>query len=394
VKPTWTTRRLEEVAELVNGRAFKPAEWQTEGMQIVRIQNLNDPSAPYNYHPGPLPEKYRVHTGDILLSWSGTPGTSFGCFEWAGSDAWLNQHIFNVRLSPDVVPAFFVHQLNSKLSELIAKAHGGVGLQHVTKGVLDKLSLVLPPVPEQYRIASLLDEADELRRRREQADRRTTDLVPALFYDMFGEPLKGQLRWDCKTLGDVLSDIDSGWSPTCADRVAATDEWGVLKLGAVTSCKYLEGENKALPGDVEPRPDLEVKAGDILFTRKNTHELVAACAHVATTRPRLMLSDLIFRLRISGDAEVIPDYLWALMVNASMRKKVQRLASGSAGSMPNISKQRLRGVSIPVPPLLLQGQFAARVAEIRALEARQAESRRRLDDLFQSMLHRAFEGEL
>jgi type I restriction enzyme S subunit len=394
LKPAWATKRLEEVAELVNGRAFKPTEWQAEGLPIIRIQNLNDRSAPFNYHPGPLPEKFRVHRGDILLSWSGTPGTSFGCFEWGGSDAWLNQHIFNVKLSADVVPGFFVHQLNSKLSELIAKAHGGVGLQHVTKGVLEGLTLALPPVSDQHRIVSLLDEADELRRRREQADRRTADLIPALFYEMFGEPLKGQQRWDYKTLGDVLSAIDSGWSPSCPDRVAAPNEWGVLKLGAVTSCRYLQNENKALPDDVESRPGLEVKAGDILFTRKNTHELVAACALVASTRPRLMLSDLIFRLRISGDAEVIPEYLWALMVNEVMRRGVQRLASGSAGSMPNISKQRLRGVSIPVPPLLLQCQFAARVAEIRALEALQAESRRRLDDLFQSMLHRAFQGEL
>ena len=394
MRPNWTTKSLEEVAELVNGRAFKPAEWQAEGLPIIRIQNLNDPSAPFNYHLGPIPEKFRVHTGDILLSWSGTPGTSFGCFKWNGPEGWLNQHIFNVKLSAEVVPGFFVHQLNSKLSELIAKAHGGVGLQHVTKEVLDRLSLVLPPVSDQQRIVGLLDGADELRRRREQADRRAADLIPALFYEIFGDPLKGQQRWDHETLGDVLSDIDSGWSPSCPDRVAAPDEWGVLKLGAVTSCRYLESENKALSNDVEPRPDLEVKAGDILFTRKNTYELVAACALVASTRPRLMLSDLIFRLRISGEAEIIPEYLWGLMVSPVMRRQVQRLASGSAGSMPNISKQRLRGVSIPVPPLVLQRQFAARVAEIRALQASQAEIRRRLDDLFQSMLHRTFQGEL
>ncbi|MGB9486981.1 MAG: hypothetical protein WCD04_12830, partial [Terriglobia bacterium] len=64
MKPAWATKRLEEVAELVNGRAFKPTEWQAEGLPIIRIQNLNDRSAPFNYHPGPLPEKFRVHRGD------------------------------------------------------------------------------------------------------------------------------------------------------------------------------------------------------------------------------------------------------------------------------------------------------------------------------------------
>jgi len=121
-----------------------------------------------------------VKHGDTLLSWSGTPGTSFGCFRWDGPEAWLNQHIFNVHLGADVLPPFFIYQVNSKLEELIGKAHGGVGLQHITKGALSSVRLTVPPLPEQERIVKLLDEADELRKLRAQADRRTAALIPAL----------------------------------------------------------------------------------------------------------------------------------------------------------------------------------------------------------------------
>ena len=121
----WPTKPLGEVCELVNGAPFKPSDWDGSGLPIVRIQNLNDAAKPFNYTSKKLAEKFRVRPGDTLLSWSGTPGTSFGCFRWNGPEGWLNQHIFNVHLKKEVLPPFFIHQVNSKLDELIAKAHGG-----------------------------------------------------------------------------------------------------------------------------------------------------------------------------------------------------------------------------------------------------------------------------
>ena len=390
----WPTKPLGEVCELINGRPFKPHEWEEAGLPIIRIQNLNDPTKPFNYTAQALPEKFKVKRGDTLLSWSGTPGTSFGCFRWDGPEGWLNQHIFNVHLDDEVLPPFFIYQVNSKLDELIAKAHGGVGLQHITKGALSSVNISIPPLAEQERIVRLLDEADELRKLRAQADRLTAEFIPALFQEMFGDPAANDRKWKREIFSNLLDGIDGGWSPTCHDRPVDADEWGVLKLGAVTTCKYIDAENKALPESFAPRPELEVKVGDLLFTRKNTYELVAACALVFETRPKLMLSDLIFRFRLKPGVELNPVYLWGLLTVPSKRGQVQAFASGSAGSMPNISKGRLLTLPIETPPLPLQKEFATRVSEIRAMQAEQAASHCRLDDLFQSMLHRAFQGEL
>lgn len=145
----WPTRRLDAVCSLVNGRAFKPDEWEEEGLPIIRIQNLNDTAKPFNYTTQSLPERFRVRPGDILFSWSGTPGTSFGCFRWSGPEGWLNQHIFNVRLNGALEGDYFIAHVNLKLVELIAKAHGGVGLQHVTKGMVDETMLMSPPAHHQ-----------------------------------------------------------------------------------------------------------------------------------------------------------------------------------------------------------------------------------------------------
>jgi type I restriction enzyme S subunit len=150
----------------------------------------------------------------------------------------------------------------------------------------------------------------------------------------------------------------------------------VLKLSAVTSCKYIDTENKALPESVVPRPELEVKSGDALFTRKNTYDLVAASAFVLETRPKLMLSDLIFRFRLKTDAKLDPLFLWGLLTLPTKRKQIQALAGGSAGSMPNISKGRLITLPIEVPPLTLHREVVERVREIHELEAEQATSPR------------------
>jgi type I restriction enzyme, S subunit len=78
VPKSWELVRLGDALELINGRAFKPSEWSESGMPIIRIQNLNDANAPFNFYGSPIPERFQVKTGDFLISWSGTPGTSFG----------------------------------------------------------------------------------------------------------------------------------------------------------------------------------------------------------------------------------------------------------------------------------------------------------------------------
>jgi len=133
-----------DICELMNGSAFKPTDWEDEGRPIIRIQNLNDPSKPFNLTKRVLPPRYWVRNGDYLFSWSGTPGTSFGCFKWSGPEGWLNQHIFKVTFDDRVVGTFFQYQMNARMNELIAKAHGGVGLQHVTKGMITEMPFICP----------------------------------------------------------------------------------------------------------------------------------------------------------------------------------------------------------------------------------------------------------
>ena len=165
VIPTdWAWIRLGESMEMLNGKAFKPSDWLPSGLPIVRIQNLNKLEASFNYcNPETISEKNKINDGSFLISWSGTPGTSFGAFIWQRGAAALNQHIFKCELIGHAfVPEFLKLSINSQLNVLIAKAQGGVGLQHVTKGTLESLILVLPPLAEQSRIVTRVEELMQL----------------------------------------------------------------------------------------------------------------------------------------------------------------------------------------------------------------------------------------
>jgi type I restriction enzyme S subunit len=153
----WPMVRVGDLCKLVNGDAYKESEWSRSGTPIIRIQNLNDSTKPFNYWAGPVDGLVQVRHGDVLLAWSGTPGTSFGAHIWRGGEGVLNQHIFRVDLtSPDVTREWLVRSVNFSLQKLIARAHGAVGLAHVTKGEVQALEIPLPPISEQDRIAARL----------------------------------------------------------------------------------------------------------------------------------------------------------------------------------------------------------------------------------------------
>ena len=156
----WKKTTLGEIATYVNGRAFKPIEWSKTGTPIVRIQNLNNPNAEYNYYDGYIEEKYHIENGDLLFAWS----ASLGAYIWKGKSAFLNQHIFKVLPKENVDKTFIYYLLDKVTSELYAKAHGS-GMVHVTKGKFEATSVNIPPLETQQaivnKIESLFDEIDE-----------------------------------------------------------------------------------------------------------------------------------------------------------------------------------------------------------------------------------------
>lgn len=308
-------------------------------------------------------------------------------------EAYQRTYILSVTEAEKAHTRYLYYFLDTYLERLREQSIGGI-IKYIKLDMLRDALVPLPPLPEQRRIAAILDQADALRAKRREALAKLDEMAQAIFVEMFGDPIQNQRKWPKVTLSEVLSRIESGWSPTCLDRPVQEGEWGVLKLSAVTKCTFDQAQNKALPPEVSPRHELEVRAGDLLFTRKNTRDLVAACALVKSTPPHLMIPDLIFRLRLKRETRLNAAFLQRLLVQPSQRAAVQSLAGGSAGSMPNISKSKLSELEVIAPPTELQDSFSERVGAIEQEKEKMLDSFMDLDSLFSSLQHRAFSGTL
>lgn len=155
----WIHAKIIDICQLVNGRAFKPTDWSCDGLPIIRIQNLNNSNAPYNYCQSTVDPKFHVDHGQLLFAWSGTPETSFGAHIWKKGKALLNQHIFKVEIDEaKVSKPFLMHLMNHNVREYVRKAHGTAGLAHITKSKFENSTIPLPPFNEQHRIVSKIEE--------------------------------------------------------------------------------------------------------------------------------------------------------------------------------------------------------------------------------------------
>ncbi|EJE4176578.1 restriction endonuclease subunit S [Vibrio parahaemolyticus] len=267
----------------------------------------------------------------------------------------------------------------------------GSAQPQITGQGLSKVQIPLPPLETQKQIAEVLEKADQLRKDCHQMEQELSSLAQSVFIDMFGDPVTNPKGWDVCALSNVVETIQGGKSPKCESRPALNHEWGILKLSAVTGGLYRPDQNKAILEGTLPNPDIELKQGDLLFTRKNTYELVGACAYVRETPEQLMLPDLIFRFQMPEQLKV---YLWGLLNNQSFKLKVRALASGAAGSMPNIAKSKLYDLTLPLPPESEIEKYTRSIVGIWEQQDTLKELRGSYQVNFNALMQKAFKGEL
>lgn len=201
-------------------------------------------------------------------------------------------------------------------------------------------------------------------------------------------------RYPVHHMREVVADLENGWSPQCHGRPAKADEWGVLKLGAVSFGAYNETENKALPANLKPIPNYEINEGDVLISRANVPRYVGACAQVLATRPKLLLCDKIFRVVFRPDGPLDGAYLTEVMKTPPLRQQIEAAITGSSPTMQNITKTSLLALRLPVPPVdeqraLVKMLTAARASAV-ALRERAEATRQQTKEEVEGMVMGAF----
>jgi len=379
--------RFGDLCKLQNGRAFKPEEWSEEGTPIVRIQNLNDETKPFNYCNFDVEKRFWINSGDLLFSWSGTPGTSFGAFFWNRGKGFLNQHIFRVDVKEELVDKHYLrYALNSLIVKIIDQAHGGVGLKHITKAKLEEVQIPLPSLAEQRRIASILDQADELRQKRQQAIEKLDQLLQATFIDMFGDPISNPKNWNKCLLEKVTHKITDGTHKTPTymssgiEFLSAKD----IKKGRIVwnTNKYIsEQEHSQLIKRCNP------EIGDVVLAKSGS---LGSVAIIDRSHQFSLFESLCL---IKHDRQQIDAiFLTSMLRSPSMLSHL--LGKNKGIAIKHLHLVDIRELEILLPPIELQLEFSSKIRSIDKLIGIHLSSLEYIESLFKSLQNQAFSGTL
>jgi len=381
----WKIEKLGNLASYVNGYPFKPTDWGVEGLPIIRIQNLNSARGEYHYFKGTILPRYKVCKGDILISWS----ASLGVFPWNGPDALLNQHIFKVVFDKEEINKdFFVYAVSYKLDEMKKLVHGAT-MQHITRGKFDGIDIPIPPLPEQQRIVDVLDQEfakiDALKANTEKSLQAAKDLFQATMK----KELEPKAGWKQYCLKDVCTEYgDYGMSLPSKPY----DGIRYLRITDITEWGYLNDDRVSVDADnVEER--YMVKNGDILFARTG-----------ATVGKTLVYEDKFggccyagYLIRYRPDQSIVlPRMLYFITHSASYYEWVA--ISQKSATLPNISAKLYNAYELMLPSIKEQERIITRLDDLNDKCQTLQENYKKIlalcDDLKQSLLRKAFNGEL
>lgn len=385
---------LAEIAKKIDYGVTASANALPVGPKFLRITDIQDDSVDWADVPFCETSKRAatnaaLEKGDIVFARTGaTTGKSF-LIRDCPDGAVFASYLIRVRPSECVDPVYLSKFFQSRgyWAQVNLKA-SGAAQPGVNASKLSELEIPLPPLPEQQRIAGILDQADALRRLRRRSVSRLSDLGQAIFYEMFGDVAANPKGWPVGTIRDLLSEAKYGTA-----QKANTDGNGlpILRMGNLTYSGQLDlSDLKHVEMPAKDVPKYTTQRGDLLFNRTNSKDLVGKTAVVDLDDP-LAIAGYLIRARTNKRGN--PHYISAYL-NSRHGKAVLRNMCKNIVGMANINAQELQDIVIALPPVELQNEFADRLAAIAKRREAFNSGIEQSDFLFTSLQHRAFRGEL
>jgi type I restriction enzyme S subunit len=380
----WEVREIRAVCKLINGRGFRPFEWKTSGLPIIRIQNLNG-SDEFNYFDGAYDPKLEVDKGQLLFAWSGSRGTSFGPHLWSGSLGLLNYHTWKVQINKKEIHGKFFYYALKKLTEFIeGRAHGASALVHTQKWEMEGFEFPAPADQvEQSAIAAALGDIDSLLGGLERLIAKKRDLKQAAMQQL----LTGETRlpgfsgeWEVKQLGDVVdTDPENLGSDTRPDF-----SFNYIALEDVDQ-GLLKSHSEQIFALAPSRARRRLRANDVLVSTVRPN--LQSHLHFVESTGTWVCSTGFCVVRCHAGA-MHPSYVFSHLLASYLNRQIDTLLTGS--NYPAINSGDVRALQIPVPEYGEQTAIATVLsdmdAELSALEARRDKTRALKQAMMQELL--------
>jgi type I restriction enzyme M protein len=368
----WPLVELKEVAEYVNGFAFKPRDWKQTGKKIIRIQNLTGTSDKFNYtNRADIPEKYLVKRGDLLISWSAT----IGFYIWDDEDAYLNQHIFKVLLSGNILKEYLYHLQKRIIKEIIGNVHGNT-MQHITKGRFESIKIPLPPLDKQKEIVEqihvkqgAIDAAKKVIENLEKERR------------FFGHELRQMENVEWKEIGEIC-DLMTGGTP--ASTLKEYYENGTIKW--IVSGDIHKGEIFDCDGRISElgmeNSNTKILPIDSVLIALNGQGKTRGT--VAMLRTEATCNQSIVSINPKDKEKLIPEFLFCTL--RSMYQDIRNITGDKQRRGLNMSI--IRKIKILVPSLELQKNLISEMGG----EKEMINANQRLIEIMGKRIEKVLEG--
>jgi len=335
-------------------------------------------------------KKGRIARDDILVVKDGatTGKTSFISATFPDEPAAVNEHVFIVRVDPlKAFPSYVFRYLQSPNGQLqVLSDFRGATVGGVSRGFVDRVKIPLPPLPEQRRIAAILDKADAIRRKRQQTLDLADQFLRSAFLDMFGDSVTNPKGWPVKKLGDLAeSKLGKMLSKASLRGVNPVEylgnsnvRWREFDLSDLATMDFTADE----------LGKLNLQEGDLLVCEGGE---IGRCAIWRNEKPGISFQKALHRVRCNR-GELEPEYLQEVLMLMSESGGLTR--STSTATIAHLTGVRLKQLGIPVPPIALQMRFVGVYCVQRRLHAKLANAGNVIQDLRGSLTRRAFRGEI
>lgn len=395
-------KTLGEVADYINGRAFKPDEWEDDGLPIIRIQNLTGSTDVCNRTTKTYEEKYLVVDGDLLFAWS----ASLGAHIWHGENGWLNQHIFKVIPHEGTDKLYLYYYLLHVVDQLYAKTHGS-GMVHITLKPFKNTEIYIPPLSEQHRIVtrieSLFAKLDEAKEKSQAVVDGFELRKSAILHKAFTGELTERWRkkhgvgldsWEVKSLKEVASLQTGLMKGKCYEEETVFHPY--LRVANVQDGFLDLTEIKNIEVSVSNVERYLLKQGDVLFTEGGDYDKLGRGTVWEGEIPNCLHQNHIFVVRPHKD--ILNPYFLSFQAGSKYGKKYFLSCSKQTTNLASINSTQLKQFPVKLPTLPEQIEIISKISHLLKLESHAKETAEavldQIDTMKKAILARAFRGEL
>ena len=375
MKQGWEIKKLGEVCEVLNGYAFD-SNLFTDDNTCVPIIRIRDIKRGYTetFYKGEYAQEYIINKGNYLIGMDG----EFNIAEWSGKDSLLNQRVCKLSVvSSELMKRFVLWYMSIALKQ-IEDETPFVTVKHLSSKKLLNIPIPVPPLPVQEQIVSELDLLSGIIEKKREQLKEFDALAQSIFYDMFGDPITNEKGWEVKKLGEV-ADIVGGSTPKTNIKEYWNGDNYWVTPAELHGTRYISSTERCITDLAVDKAHLtQLPIGTVLLSSR------APIGKVCITRVPMYCNQGFKNIICSN--KLNSEYVYQYLID-----KTEFLKSlGTGATFKEISKTTTENITIPIPPLPLQRQFASKIEAIEKQKELIKQSISETETLFNARMQHYF----